>query len=66
VTHFGWFSPVTAAALAAIEMHDNLQVMQAGQGEEKCLAIRVAIAVGDVLPQSNDIFGHAVNLLSPT
>jgi class 3 adenylate cyclase len=58
------FPSVTAAALAAIEMHDNLRVMQAGQGEEKCLAIRVAIAVGDVLHQSNDIFGHAVNLLA--
>ena len=58
------FPSVTTAVLAAIEMHDALRVMQAGRGEEKCLAIRVAITVGDILHQENDIFGFAVNLLA--
>src|SRR6266542_3568897 len=53
---------VTAAVLAAIDLHQNLSIMQAGQGEKNRLAIRVVIAVGDILHEADDIHGHAMSL----
>jgi len=56
------FASVTTAAIAAIEMHQNLQSMQAGKGEKQRLAIRIAIAVGDILHQERDTIGTTMNL----
>lgn len=56
------FPSVTVAALAAIEMQQELRFMQAGQSDAERLAIRVAITLGDVLHQDQDVFGDAVNL----
>jgi class 3 adenylate cyclase len=56
------FPSVTAAALAAIEMHQNLRSMQAGKGEKQRLAIRAAIAVGDILYQEQDTIGTVMSL----
>jgi len=56
------FPSVTAAVLAAIEIHQNLRTMQAGRGEKNRLAIRVAITVGDVLHEADDMHGHAMGL----
>ena len=56
------FPSVTAAALAAVEMQQELRYIQAGRSDAERLAIRVAITLGDVLHQDQDIFGDAVNL----
>lgn len=56
------FPSVTVAALAAVELQQELRAMQSGLSDEKRLAIRVAITLGDVLHQDNDIFGEVVNL----
>lgn len=56
------FPSVTAAALAAIEMQQELRAMQSGKTEVERLAIRVSITLGDVLHQDRDIFGDTVNL----
>lgn len=56
------FASVTSAALAAVEMQQGLRTLQSGKGDGERLAIRVAIAIGDVLHQDRDIFGDAVNL----
>lgn len=56
------FSSVTAAALAAVEMQQELRAIQSGKGDDERLAIRVAITLGDVLHQDRDIFGDTVNL----
>lgn len=56
------FPSVTRAAQASLELHRELRVAQAGLLDQARVAIRVAIALGDVLHQDNDIFGDAVNL----
>lgn len=56
------FPSVTIAALAAIEIQQELRAKEAGKGDDERLAIRVAITLGDVLHQDRDIFGDTVNL----
>ena len=56
------FPSVTAAVLAAVEMQQELRLAQSGQGDDERLAIRISIALGDVLHQDQDIFGDTVNL----
>lgn len=56
------FPSVTVAAMAAIELQQELREMQSGLPDEKRLALRAVIALGDVLHQDNDIFGEVVNL----
>lgn len=56
------FPSVTAAALAAIEMQQELRAQAAGKTDDERLSIRVAITLGDVLHQDKDIFGNTVNL----
>jgi class 3 adenylate cyclase len=56
------FPSVTAAALTAIELHQELRMMQPGKGDAERVAIRVAISLGDMLHHDGDIFGDAVNL----
>lgn len=56
------FKSVTGAALSAIEIQRDLQYAQVGMADYEKLAIRIAITVGDILHQDNDIFGDSVNL----
>ncbi len=56
------FKSVTSAALSAIEIQRDLQYAQVGMADYEKLAIRIAITVGDILHQDNDIFGDSVNL----
>ena len=56
------FPSVTAAVLAAIEMHQNLRETQIGKGEKQRLAIRAIITVGDLLYQESDIMGTTLAL----
>lgn len=56
------FPSVTTAVLAAVEMHQNLRSMQVGKGEKQRLAIRVVIAVGDILHQGNETIGTTMSL----
>ena len=56
------FPSVTAASLAALAMQENLRASQTSKGDDERLAIRIAITLGDVLHQENDLFGDAVNL----
>jgi class 3 adenylate cyclase len=56
------FPSVTAAALTAIELHQELRLLQTGKGDAERVAIRIAITLGDVLHHDQDIFGDVVNL----
>lgn len=56
------FPSVTGAVLAALDMLQSLQKMQAGKGERQRLAIRAVITAGDILYQDNDPIGTAMNL----
>ena len=56
------FPSVTNACLAAIEMHQNLRLMQTGKGEQQRLAIRAIITVGDILYQGSDTIGMTMSL----
>src|SRR5574341_23067 len=53
---------VTTAALAAMEMHQDLRSMQIGKGDKQRLAIRAAITVGDILHQEHDAIGTTISL----
>ncbi|WP_242057075.1 MULTISPECIES: hypothetical protein [Oscillatoriales] len=50
------FSSVTTAALAAVEMQQELRAIQSGKGDDERLSIRISISLGDVLHQDRDIF----------
>ena len=55
------FPSVTAAALAAMTMQEELRLAQANAGEER-LAMRIVITLGDVLHQEGALVGDAVVL----
>jgi class 3 adenylate cyclase len=55
------FASVTAASQAAIAMLDELELSQTGQAEGR-LAMRVVIALGDVLREGEAVVGDAVVL----
>ena len=56
------FPSVTSAVLAAREMHQGLKALQAGTSERERITVRIAIAVGDILHQEQDLIGTAMNL----
>jgi len=56
------FPSVTDACLAALQMHQNLRFMQTGKGEQRRLAIRAVITVGDILHQGTDTIGMTMSL----
>ena len=56
------FPSVTAAAQAGVEIQQELRASQPGISDDQRLALRIVIALGDVLHQSGDIFGYPVNL----
>lgn len=56
------FPSVTSASLAAFAMQGELRASQTGKGDEARLAVRIVIALGDLLHQEGDLFGDAVNL----
>ena len=55
------FPSVTAAALAAMAMQEELRRTQLQKGEDR-LAMRIVITLGDVLHEEGDFFGDAVAL----
>ena len=55
------FPSVTAAALAAMAMQEELRRTQLNKGEDR-LAMRIVITLGDVLHEEGDFFGDAVAL----
>ena len=55
------FPSVTGAALAAVAMQHELRLAQPGRGDDR-LAMRIVIALGDVLHQDGALVGEAVVL----
>ena len=55
------FPSVTAAALAAMAMQEELRLAQANKGDDR-LAMRVVIALGDVLHEDGALVGDTVVL----
>jgi class 3 adenylate cyclase len=55
------FPSVTAAALAAMSMQEELRLAQPGRGDAR-LRMRIVLAVGDVLHQEGALVGDAVVL----
>lgn len=56
------FPSVTTAALAAVTMQREVRATQLGRPDDERLAMRVSIAVGDLLHRDNDMFGVAMSL----
>ncbi len=56
------FPSVSHAASAGRDLQKELRLSQSGESDDTRLAVRVAITVGDVLHQDDDIFGDTVNL----
>lgn len=56
------FPSVTDAALAGIEMQQQLRLSQAGKSEKQRLAIRIVITLGDILYQESDTIGMSMSL----
>jgi class 3 adenylate cyclase len=59
--HWLVFPSVTAAALAAMAMQEDLRLAQPGKGDDR-LAMRIVITLGDVLLQEGALVGDAVVL----
>jgi class 3 adenylate cyclase len=59
--HWLEFSSVTAAAKAAIEMHEGLRLTQLNRGDDR-IAIRIVIAMGDVAARDGDFIGDVFAL----
>jgi class 3 adenylate cyclase len=55
------FPSVTAAALAAMTMQDDLRLAQLNRGDDR-LAVRIVITLGDVLHQEGALVGDTVVL----
>jgi class 3 adenylate cyclase len=55
------FPSVTAAALAAMRMQEELQLAQPNRGDDR-LAMRIVLTLGDVLHQEGALVGDAVVL----
>ncbi len=55
------FPSVTAAALAAMTMQEELRLAQPGKGDDR-VAMRIVLTVGDVLEQEGGLVGDAVVL----
>ena len=55
------FPSVTAAALAAMSMQEELRLAQPNRGEDR-LAMRIVLSLGDVLHQEGALVGDAVVL----
>jgi class 3 adenylate cyclase len=55
------FPSVTAGALAAMSMQEELRLAQPGKGEDR-LAMRIILTLGDVLHQEGALVGDAVIL----
>jgi class 3 adenylate cyclase len=55
------FPSVTAAALAAMAMHEELRFAQPNKGDDR-LAMRIVITLGDVLHEEEALVGDAVVL----
>src|SRR5919201_3109958 len=55
------FPSVTAAALAAMSMQEELRLAQPNRGEDR-LAMRLVLTLGDVLHQEGALVGDAVVL----
>jgi class 3 adenylate cyclase len=55
------FPSVTAAALAAMAMQEELRLAQPGKGDDR-LAMRIVLTLGDVLHQEGALVGDAVVL----
>ncbi len=55
------FPSVTAGALAAMRMQEELRLAQPGKGDDR-LAMRIVLTLGDVLHQEGALVGDAVVL----
>lgn len=55
------FPSVTAAAVAAMNMQEELRLAQVGKGEDR-LAMRIVITLGDVMHQEGALVGDAIVL----
>jgi class 3 adenylate cyclase len=55
------FPSVTAGALAAMRMQEELRLAQPGKGDDR-LALRIVLTLGDVLHQEGALVGDAVVL----
>ena len=57
-----YFESPTDAVLCGVTIQEVLRQYNAGQGEAGCLEVRVAINVGEVELQQDDVMGEAVNI----
>jgi adenylate cyclase len=56
------FPSAVDAVRAAIEVQHILDRRNAGEPEDQRIALRIGIALGDVITEGSDLYGHGVNL----
>ena len=56
------FASAVDAVRAALEVQRALAERNAGLPEERRIALRIGIALGDVIAEGSDLYGHGVNL----
>jgi TolB-like protein/class 3 adenylate cyclase len=56
------FSSAVAAVRAAIELQSRVKKLTMGEPEDRRIAFRVGVNVGDIIVEAHDIFGDGVNI----
>src|SRR5438045_979319 len=56
------FTSVVDAVRCALEVQSDMASRNSGEGEDRQIAFRIGINVGDVVEQDGDIFGDGVNI----
>jgi len=56
------FASVVDAVRCAVEVQTNMASRNSGEAEDRRIAFRIGINVGDIVEQDGDIFGEGVNI----
>ena len=58
------FSSAVDAVRCALDMQKAMMLRNAGVEQSRRIDLRVAVGLGDVIIESEDIYGHAVNVVA--
>src|SRR4051794_6448153 len=56
------FPSAVKAVRAAIQFQTRIRELTIGEVEDRCIAFRVGINIGDVIVEPHDVFGDGVNI----
>ena len=59
------FPSAVKAVRAAIRFQTRIKELTIGEVEDRCIAFRVGINIGDVIVEPHDVFGDGINIAAP-